>query len=444
MADSPQPDPKPGVEKTRRQGGMVGGYGPIGQLHDEAPACFATYRKIRRHPTVALARAFAMAPIIAGSWSIETRDDAPSGAEELINAQIMPLRRRLVTDALRGCMDFGFAAWEIVYRVTKDGIGIAKLKPLLQDITTILVERASGRFAGLRQPAQDFANEVTIDPLYCLLISRGQEGCDYYGEPTLETVRDRWNEWNDASRGAGLYDRKVAGAHPIVKYPPGETEVEPGVMQSNYSIAFGILKEMMASGGGVLPSSGKARMDGSNIDEDGGWSVEFLADPSPRQGAFVERMKYLDTLMARGVLIPERAVFEGQFGTKAEADSHADIAVTCRDVEHQELVETINWHLVDKLLAANYGEEARGSVWLAAAPLVDAQIAFWRDIYKQLLANPTVLLDELRNLDRDAIRDGLGLPANENPEEDPPLEDPIDPPGDPNEDPSNRPAGEAA
>ena len=143
-----------------------------------------------------------------------------------------------------------------------------------------------------------------------------------------------------------------------------------------------------------------------------GWKVELLAAGGSLQVGFTGRLEYLDKLKVRGILAPERTVLEGQHGTLAEAEAHADVALTQADLTHQYVVDQLNLQVVDRLLVLNYGEDTRGAVQVVPAPIVDAKRSFYRDLYKTLLANPNFQTHELSALDLDALKDTLGLPKS--------------------------------
>ena len=143
-----------------------------------------------------------------------------------------------------------------------------------------------------------------------------------------------------------------------------------------------------------------------------GWKVELLSEGGSLQAGFTGRLEYLDKLKVRGILSPERTVLEGQHGTLADAEAHADVALTQADLTHQYVVDCLNLQVVDRLLVLNFGEDTRGAVRVVPAPIVDAKRSFYRDLYKTLLANPNFQAHELSALDLDALKDTLGLPKS--------------------------------
>jgi hypothetical protein len=130
-------------------------------------------------------------------------------------------------------------------------------------------------------------------------------------------------------------------------------------------------------------------------------------------GGFIDKLRYLDSCMMRGWLLPERTALEGQFGTKAEAGIHGDVGLTGSDLLHKDMVRCLNWHVVDRLLALNYGEDARGTVWIEPGPLVDEDMAFFRELFQQILTNPAFAAAIIKAMDVDSIIDRIDVPKRD-------------------------------
>jgi DNA-binding ferritin-like protein len=362
---------------------------------------------MRTHPTIALVRMLSVAPVIAANWSIESSDGVPEGAVDTIREQVLPLRPLILEEAmLHGLIDFGWVAFEKIFEVKNGKVVLTRLKPLLPDISTIMIGM-KGEFAGIRQTGP-LAHIVDLDVEKCLLTSFAVEGSNWYGNPRMENARLIYNKWMECDVGAARYDKKIAGAHWVIYYPPGETGG-----QDNFDIAMGIMASMEASGSVVVPSTTAAFLDELNnsTDTKRAWEISFIEDAGGKQATFCDRLRYLDSLMARALITPERAVTEGQMGTKAEAGIHADAASTAMDLEHQHVARLINWHLVNQLLRLNYGPDAENTVWIVPAPMDDTSLAFLREVYKGFLTNPVLCADEYPNIDKEALRERIGVPA---------------------------------
>ena len=79
-----------------------------------------------------------------------------------------------------------------------------------------------------------------------------------------------------------------------------------------------------------------------------GWKIWILDAGASQQGTFVTRLEYLDKQLCRCLHIPERAMMEGQHGTLAEAEAHADVIFTIQDIEHRRVTDELNRQAVDR------------------------------------------------------------------------------------------------
>ena len=370
------------------------------------PATYATYRQIRKHGTIAMARELKVAPVLASEWTIDADDDVPDEWKTLVEKVFFPLRDEFMADALYyGDVDFGYTCFEKVIE-PKDGyLKIVRFKPLLHDITEICIGHKGG-FIGVRQLGKDLglANSVHV--------GFRVEGSYLYGIPLLENARQAYNWWIDCNEGARRYDRKIAGAHIVVEYPVGSSTDRNGKEVENAVLARTVLDSLEAAGGVAVPRDMAAFMQQLNL-ESPGWKIWILDAGSNQQGTFVVRLEYLDKQLCRSLHIPERAMMEGQHGTLAEAEAHADVIFTIQDIEHRRVTAELNRQAVDQVLVLNFGRQAVGKVRLKASPIVDEKKAFFKEIYAQLLASPAGQ-KELQSLDAGSLREQLGLPQVQN------------------------------
>ena len=103
---------------------------------------------------------------------------------------------------------------------------------------------------------------------------------------------------------------------------------------------------------------------------------------------------------------------EGHFGTKAEAESHADMAVAIAQHDMFDLLRAFNENVVDPLLALNFGPQARGLVTVSANPLIDDKAVLARTIVQTVLTAPTNTELLLKVLNFDAMLEQQGLPVS--------------------------------
>jgi len=384
---------------------------------------YQTVRAMRKDPTISLLRDLVLGPIVASEWSIGHTDAAPQGAVELITKNITNIRSYLVEHTLTGYMDFGWQAFEKVWAIDEDGSAIVdKLKPLLQDITQILVSTKTGEFIGVIQTPQfkQIQDTVIIDNYTIfgsgylkakdvILCNINVEGTYWYGRPIMENEQIPYDGWLAVNDAADTYDRKIAGSHWVITYPLGVTPID-GEDVDNFTLAQRLIQSLERSGAIAIPQYIDQVVDELSKETPLGWKVELLSDMTSQQSNFVDRLKYYDALKARALGFPERSIQEGQFGTKAEAEVHSDAAVAIAEFRHTKLTEQISYQLVNDLLRFNYGRKAIGTVFLRAAPIADDLRVFLRQVFLTLMQHaPETALEKIN---ADEVKDRLGLPKN--------------------------------
>lgn len=372
-------------------------------------------REIRRDPTIRMVRELSMAPLLMAEWEYVASDDAPPGAKELVESVMNQMRLPLLRTSLAGMCDYGWQPYEVIAEQRDDGVSVPRVKPLLQDLTHILVNAADGTYFGLRQTP---TVGTRIGWVYLLdqqsfVISQDVEGTNWYGEPTLRSLEKTYDESEVVNKSSRKYDAKIAGTHWVIYYPLGTSDYG-GQTLDNGEIAQKLLQQAEAVGGIAVPRSVINMLDSMNAaqanNEASQWKIELLSDSGKGQQPFTDRQKYLDILKVRAFGFPERSILEGQFGTKADAEAHADIAVSNLEVRHALVCLQYSLKVVNLILTWNYGPQAKGKVWIKASPLADDKKSFFRQLYLALIANPQGFMTEMSAVDMAQLRDKLGLP----------------------------------
>lgn len=391
-------------EQTGPQSTEVGGFGTF-SLAPRLQATYATYRTIAKHPTIALAETLSISPVAGATWSTEADDGVEDDRIEFIQGMFEPLRQPLVETAMRGGIHFGWQPFEQVFE-SRDGRWVVKkIKPLLQELTEILVTTETGAIVGYKQQRPKAAI-LPVDNI--LHIGFRVEGTSWHGSSLLENARGSYNDWVACNLGAARYDARVAGSHTIVHYPVGSSKYE-GVMTDNTVIAQKVVDSLASSQIFKFPRIGKS----TGKDLPPGWQIEILSDQTAKQVSFTARLEYIDKLLVRALLMPERALLEGHHGTLAEAEEHADLWITSLELLHAHITTMVNWHAVDRILAANFGEEARGSVRLVANPIADERRKDMREVYRLILQNPVGFAEAGGLIDIDSLMDAMGIPKSD-------------------------------
>lgn len=373
-------------------------------------------RKMRRDATLGFLRDIFMAPALASDWTVEVDDPKYQDAVKGIEDSFLPHRQKFVRDAYRGLLDYGWSSFEVVKKQLPDcSLQVTKLKSLLPDITEIIVDEHGELLGVLNTP---YWNHQYQEPTRlwrgdCIVLYHDAEGTNWYGEALMKRAEVPYDSHNESEMAARRFDNKVAGASWVIKYPVGTTELN-GVEKSNDEIAKSLGQTLQSSGVVTIPLSTVKQIDDLNsIDASKtGWDISIVS-AATQQSTFVERGRYLDSLECRALGIPERAVLEGQFGTKAEAGAHADFAIDNQEMSHRDMVSQVNTQGVDPLLELNHGPEYVGHVKLKAAPLGDEKRALIKQIYLAHLGAEGGAAEEADTLDLPAIRKVLELPVRE-------------------------------
>ena len=371
-----------------------------------SPQYYKKVRAMRKHPTVRLVRVLSIASMSAAKWSVTTTDKAPEGAKDLIET-LLPMQAHIMSSGLRGMFDFGWQPFEKVwkYNLEANQIQLRKLKPLLQDQTVIMVESKNGDFAGFKQ------FQTFIGVSNALLLNQDVEGTYWYGEGTMQAVEFAYNRWLVTDSSNVRYDEKISGAHWVIHYPLGRSTYG-GVKMDNHDIANYLLNALQGSGSFVVPRTVENyTVDlNSTVGDDSAWKIEILQGDGA-QSSFSQRMQYLDAQIVRAAEFPERSILEGQYGTKADAEAHADFAVARMDFRNKRFIEQINEGLANQMLRINYGESAENSVKIEVAPIADDKKTLLRQVYLGALANPQMAANEYAQIDMQAIRDTIQIPT---------------------------------
>ncbi len=379
------------------------GFGTVG------PATYKMYRRMRNNPNVALARAIFMGPIKSANWSYEVEDNGNDTMRQFIEAQLDPLRYWILHNTMFG-LDYGHADFEKVWEVVEGKLGYRKLKPLRVENTDTLVDKDTGAFLGVKN------NGTELMPADVFHWTYDMEAGNFNGRSWFDNIVNEWHAWNQTRERLGKYLFKVAGTIPIMRYAPGEAKDENGVQRDNSEHAQRVL-QMLGQGHGVAmqntltPWAQDAMRQGIDVSKLMAWSIEFLETKGRHGAEFVESMRHFERQIFRGLLVPERVATEGEHGTKAESGVHADIALQNSQEVLDDVIQHVNWYLVDPLLAVNWGAGAVGGVVIKAEPVVDRKRALIEKLVTQVLAPQNADLFA-RWLSVDGMMDILGLPKS--------------------------------
>ena len=422
-------------EQTGKQAGdagttgavsLVGGNGGVGfsngfvgfggniQTARALPGTYKLYRQMRNNPTVAIARMVASLMLKAAEWSyVPKGEDVPEDRVELVRRTFEQLHRRFMDDVVR-CLDYGWSPFEKVWVPDQGDIILAKLKPLLVDNTTILVTE-TGAFAGLRNRGVDLTANKSF------LFTYDGEAGNLYGRSLNENIKKVWEAWERDFQKWADYLATSARPIPMVEYPLGQSRDASGTTVDNHLIALAILQQLESGIGVTMPKqwvpwAEELLENGAKVEDLAAWTISWLEPKSSRGKEFADALRHWERLLLRGWLVPERAVTEGEHGTKAETETQTDIVILNSQDLMDDIMECLNLFAVDQLLVLNDGPEAKGTVRIEATPLVDTDIAFLRTVVADALKGPAGMDLLVTLVDAKALIEKSGVPIRDDAE----------------------------
>jgi hypothetical protein len=419
-------------------GGGVAAYGLLPGVRPWA-GTYGTYRIMSAHPTIFLAAIALMAPILSADWTVEEvkprrprpgrgvtrRKAAPSDAKEAAEELLLPMRQRLVWECLRGLV-FGHKSFEKVWELRDGFITYRKVKPLLPELTTILVG-PNGDYAGVTESIADTSSSADggdrrtgIPPLYAWTYTYDLDGSNYYGRPLMENCRRAWSNWLNVEDNLAALGRKVASIIPVVKYPAGEGIDANGAKVSNHQTAVTIAGGLASGRPVVVENLSQAQVDDlrhvAELAKASLWTIDTvdMGNPGPTLEALLEQLTILDKHLVRGWAQPERSLLEARHGgSRADSDQAGDVGLSVCDLISADVADSACRGLLDDWTEANYGPAARGTLRLRASPIVDELRGMAREIVTALASNPITLPDLRKRIDLDPLLSHLKVPRSE-------------------------------
>lgn len=380
-----------------------------GLIHPCPLGTYDTYRAMRSNPTIAIARAALFAPVKANQLSYEAKDGTPDDRVKFIQETFEPLKLRLIQDVLRA-VEYGWQPFERVYGAADGRYVYSRIKALLPDDSTPIVDKETYTLLGVENCGVKLTNQQAA------VVTYDQEGDDPYGRSIYENIReDAWWPWKDAAAKMCQYYTKGAGVIPIIRYPLGQQQDENGANRDNSENAASVLRTLGVGMGVAMPNTIDPAFEdmaraGADVGALMAWQISFLETRSGVGGEIEAGLRHYERLMVRGMLQPERAIIEGQFGTKADAGSHGDLGLLIATEMVNWALDRINRLFVDPLLSLNFGPDARGSVYISPSPIRDDDKEFLRNLMAAVFnANPDLLMAVA---DFDAMLDSSGIPKS--------------------------------
>jgi hypothetical protein len=420
-------EPTPG-EASGKQQALVGGDSAATGTCD--PYGFGTpwsgYRgaakwaAILRNPSLAFVRSVVVNQILAGTWSVEADEGVPAERIDEARRVFLPHRGELIDHGMTA-LDYRCAPFEVVWEAKGGSLDVARFKPLTRSLCTLLTDD-KGKFIGIEQ-----SGDVQLLGAKAWLYANEPTPEEPFGRSRLRHCEDEVWRWAKTQDRIDRLTNKETGSAVHVSYPPddGTTRSRDGTSNEdkakNHAANVAAGKAWLVSQNALAVLTPQQRQAASAADivkllEMKVWQVENtqLGGNGQAIAALDARLKSLESQIARGYLQPERSVFEGQHGTKAEAGTHSDTGSTDPESVHEKFVDALNRGPVNDWLRYNYGDDAVGTVRIVADPMRDVQETVDTDIINALFGGAQAG-EVYRTYDVDAIMERRGIPKRQTP-----------------------------
>ena len=383
---------------------------------------YGTYRIMRLHPTLTIARNAVLDPIRANQWTIKGKQqDTNPDWIKFVSDQVLLQRSTVISHCLTA-PEFGCAAFEKRWKIV-DGKRVITLFPLKIEWTTIYTT-PTGEFAGIiNMPSSSgiggsayMPNEL-LGPQYSLVVTHDMDAGNLCGQSRYEAAYDAWCDWQWTRLDMAKLRGKLANIIPMLKFPPGSTMLN-GKDVDNAIIAQNILSNLGSGRGVALPSvdfSTDAIQDNPKLASTSLWELTFYdaGTYSAAQAGMIETSKYYDNMMAYAWKIRPQQIFDAQNGTKAQAGTHTDSASVDPEQLDNEIAEQLNRQWVDDILLHNFGPDAVGQVFIKPQPLSNPTVEFKQTMISALISSKDP--EVISNLDVKTLMQESELPVLDTP-----------------------------
>ncbi len=320
-----------------------------------------TYRKMGFDAQLNAALYLVKLPIQNAEWTIKTKN---AEVADFVKTNFDKWWDLFMTTALTA-LDFGFAAFEKRWAYV-DGKYVYKHPlDLLPESITILQNKRTGAFEGVKQKLSYVQNdEVTIPAPKSFVFTNklGESFGNLYGISRLKAAYRFWY--------AARYNYDFANtffetfSSPFIKgfAPKGSTDIRnsAGVKTgevNNIDAMLEIIKNLRMRSAAALPWTTDKR-----------WDIEFM-EAKRTGGDFVEYIRYLDLMKLRAVFVPDLVMGQGgERGSYALGKVHMRTFLRSTDGVLNSLKFHIDKYLIPQLVEYNFAGYNEPVEWIFEPP----------------------------------------------------------------------------
>ena len=330
-------------------------YGIGGQLVYSSDRSMSTYKQMRNHPIINMGLNFTTLGLADVPRVFESEDKEIAA---ILDRMFDPIWKKLIVEATES-LSYGWKPFELRYKPGKvkytfqdekkvfEGILPKQPRGLDPENNRILIE-ADGSLRGFEQLYTQ--GHVLVEDKKCLIVIHQLESGNYYGISMLEPA---YSSWYTAAINMQFHtrwlERKGTGIHKGL-YPSGK---DPNG-KDNSEVMLDLLDSLMEGTAVALPSG---RDNNNNLM----WDIELL-ESNDKTDSFIRFHEYLDKTMLRALVIPERALTQGEVGARASVEAFTDLFIQRKQSILDMIVDYIDRYFVRTIVDLNWGTEFEAHV----------------------------------------------------------------------------------
>ena len=369
---------------------------------------------IALHPIVRLGIELIVGIVAKSPWRVVANenspfygtfdDDAIQSIQLGLQTNLDQFRDEILNTALRNQIIFGWQAFERIMGWDKEQerFVVKELKPLLQEFTYILTDKA-GNYIGVRNIPPTDGKQIDLPESDVVLFNIDVIGQNWYGTPLLLSAVEPYL----ALRKLDIFNEKfldrISSVNAVVKYPIGKETLQDGTEVNNYDLAVSLAEGLDKYASVVIPQAtfrgtNTVEMDSLNATP---WEIQFVNPTTPAVGnLFKDNKDKLESLLINALGLPSRVVLDGKFGSYSSNETYRETTYDILQSRNNRLIQVLNKQFLDPILSLNY--DAPGLFYIQAAPMDDDHVQTMFRMYSQIKDNPKV--------DIDAVHQTLGIP----------------------------------
>jgi len=323
-----------------------------------------TFKAMSRNPTIKMGLALLKSPVCGVKREILS--DTPA-VQEFFETYITPQMDDIITNMLQ-CMDIGFSVSEMLWKDVRynSDLLIYPYQFELIDPTDIIFLKDEGDYAGIKVDSVEVDGNKTLYTVW-----EGLYG-NLYGTAITRPSFEAWRSLQYAQLNADRHFEQQGSPVPEIYYPDDVDD------EGNYTYkgdAEAIAQGISSTGAVVLP---KKAEENEKV-----WEISYLEGNTSGDN-FISYMTYLDTLLLRGVLIPDGTATRSGSETGSYAERSAAIELLSHNLDEisQWIDRGFQKQVIDRVVEANF---PGANVYIKSEPVSDIRKELLYELTKRVI-----------------------------------------------------------